>query len=325
MSAPVVIAAQSVGIPVTFAWLEITRNCQMTCEHCYTASRPGLGHGSMSVSDWKRTMQSLRSLGVRDVQFIGGEPTGHPAFCELVNYAATQGFSIEVYSNLVGITEKMWDCFLHNKVSLATSFYSFDSLVHDAVTSFRGSHKKTAANIRKAIQLGLGVRTAIIDVRDDQNIEETTRFLQNLGMDPTRISSDRVRGVGRGINSSQEDAKSALCGKCTSGVCVITSEGSVYPCIMARSFELGNVIDHDIADIFKGDTFKATIEALNAAFSDRKLANSDDCGPLTPCTPKCSPSCSPDPNCKPTSPLPCTPHIAHEQARSESNLARALS
>lgn len=278
--------------PVSFAWLEITPNCQLTCEHCYVASRPGLGHGKLSVIDWEKIMNALRSLGVQDVQFIGGEPTTHPSFCELVEYAAEQGFSIEVYSNLVGITQRMWDSFTRYNVRIATSFYSAEARVHDAITNLVGSYQKTLGNIKKVLALGVILRVGIIHVREDQDIPGTEAFLQQLGVDPKQIGVDRVRGVGRGLHLTKEDAISALCGKCVSGRCVITAEGTVYPCIMARSFPLGSVLEQNIKDILTGEAIKSTCEVLNVAFAARNHVVTG-CDPNPFCIPDCTPSCKP--------------------------------
>ncbi|HEY7415033.1 MAG TPA: radical SAM protein, partial [Ktedonobacteraceae bacterium] len=288
-------AAQS---PIRFAWLELTPNCQLTCEHCYVASRPGLGHGKLRVSDWKRAIDELRLLGVQNVQFIGGEPTTHPHFCDLVEYAAERGFSIEVFSNLVGITPRMWDLFERHNVRIATSFYSIAARIHESITHLPGSYEKTVGNIKRALALGLTLRVGIIDIRDDQDVQGARAFLERLGVDPNQLGIDRVRGVGRGYELSKEDAESALCGKCTSGRCVVTAEGTVYPCIMARAFPVGSVLEQSIEDILTGDTFRSTVAHLDTAFAARdrdSLSCTPTCNPY--CTPGCNPGCNP--NCSP--------------------------
>jgi len=64
----------------TFAWLEITGKCQLACEHCYADSGPNGTHGTMDEADWRRVIDEPTAQGVAMVQFIGGEPTTHPAF-----------------------------------------------------------------------------------------------------------------------------------------------------------------------------------------------------------------------------------------------------
>jgi MoaA/NifB/PqqE/SkfB family radical SAM enzyme len=64
--------------PPNLIWLEITGRCQRECVHCYAASGPGSSHGIMTEWDWCRVIDQAAALGVRMVQFIGGEPTLHP-------------------------------------------------------------------------------------------------------------------------------------------------------------------------------------------------------------------------------------------------------
>ncbi len=126
---------------------------------------PGLGHGRMRFEDWTRVLDQLHDLGCSTVQFIGGEPTIHPHFCELVEYAAQLGFEIEVYSNLAGITERMWSLFERYAVNLACSFYADTPEIHDEITSTTGSFSKTVSNIKKALALGLTLRVGMIDMQ----------------------------------------------------------------------------------------------------------------------------------------------------------------
>ncbi|HEY3514514.1 MAG TPA: hypothetical protein VGL36_35370 [Kribbella sp.] len=42
------------------------------------------------------------------VQFIGGEPTLHPASPELLRRALAAGLEVEVFSNLVHVTPALW-------------------------------------------------------------------------------------------------------------------------------------------------------------------------------------------------------------------------
>jgi MoaA/NifB/PqqE/SkfB family radical SAM enzyme len=61
--------------PIRFLWLEITGKCQLECVHCYADSGPDGDHGTMSTADWLHVLNQARELGIRAVQFIGGEPS----------------------------------------------------------------------------------------------------------------------------------------------------------------------------------------------------------------------------------------------------------
>ncbi|HEU5377799.1 MAG TPA: radical SAM/SPASM domain-containing protein [Ktedonobacteraceae bacterium] len=297
---------------VKFAWLEITPSCTLTCKHCYVASMPGLGHGRMKQADWFRVLDQLKAAGCPVVQFIGGEPTIHPSFCELVEHAATLGFTIEVYSNLVGVTERMWNLFTLHDIHLATSFYTDDAAIHDEITAVNGSFEKTLGNIRKALALSLHLRIGMVDMQDDQRIEEGKALLQSLGV--TSIGTDRIRGVGRGNAIMPEDPVAALCGACARGKIAVTAEGTAYPCVFSRSFPIGNVLTHSVQEIVSGERLLTTRIKLQTAFALRDdPCTPDDCKPLTgDCDPDvepCDPGCNPKVNCDPVSVPPCEPDI----------------
>jgi sulfatase maturation enzyme AslB (radical SAM superfamily) len=291
---------------ITFAWLEITPSCQLQCVHCYCSSAPSLGHGTLTIQDWKHVITSLRATGVRSVQFIGGEPTIHPNFCELLEYAAQVGLHIEVYTNLVSISAHMWEIFTRHQVHIATSWYTDSAVIHDSITGVVGSYYKTLVNMKKALELGLSLRIGMVHMREDQDIAGAKTLLVDLGV--KKIGVDRARGVGRGIQIHNEDPVSALCGKCTDNKCVVTASGEVYHCIMSRSFCVGSVLQDDIATILAGSTMQTTTTMLRAAFAAR--TGSDDCDPdELDCDPECDPQTFPDcdPDCCPATVADCEP------------------
>src|ERR1700761_365132 len=85
---------------VSFLWLELTGRCGLACSHCYSSSGPAGSHGSMTGDDWRSGIRQAAGLGVAVVQFIGGEPTLHPQFAELLADAVSAGLAAEMYSNL---------------------------------------------------------------------------------------------------------------------------------------------------------------------------------------------------------------------------------
>src|SRR5713226_7179053 len=86
---------------LNFLWLEITRRCNLTCEHCYASSGPGLPLiERMECADWCQVLDEARAVGCRRVQFIGGEPTVHPDLGRLLEHATRVGFRhCEVFTN----------------------------------------------------------------------------------------------------------------------------------------------------------------------------------------------------------------------------------
>ena len=155
-------ADQDTVLPVEFIEFEITGKCQLACTHCYADSGSAGTHGTMTVGDWERLIDDAAAMGVRTVQFIGGEPTLYPELPRLVRHAVAAGLGVEVFSNLVRVTPAQWAVFALPGVSLATSYYGDTAAGHEAVTRRRGSHARTRANIAEAVHRGIPVRAGII-------------------------------------------------------------------------------------------------------------------------------------------------------------------
>ncbi|MDT3397340.1 radical SAM protein [Streptomyces sp. B1866] len=288
-----------------FAWLEITGKCQLFCEHCYADSGPQGTHGTMGTHDWQRVIGQLAHCGASMVQFIGGEPTLHPALPELISHALDRGLRVEVFSNLVHVPTAVWPVLERDGVSVATSYYSDDPAEHAALTG-RPSHARTKANIAEALARGIPLRAGVIDIRQGQRAPQARQELAALGVQEVRV--DRLRQVGRGVRTSQPDA-SQLCGRCASGVIAISPDGTVWPCVFSRWLPIGNVMDAALADILAGPEVRQVRSRLAAEFAARKPVVAGD-GKKDPCDPQCGPSCGPacDPSCWPTGTGPCTPN-----------------
>jgi MoaA/NifB/PqqE/SkfB family radical SAM enzyme len=279
-------------------WLEITGRCQLQCVHCYADSGPKGGHGTMTVADWERVMDEASAVGVRMVQFIGGEPTLHPALARLVGHAVARSLAVEVFTNLMRVTLEQWECFSLPGVSLATSWYSDDPAEHAAITG-RPSHAHTRGGIVEAVRRSIPLRVGIVGVRDGQRTELARAELAALGV--TDIGHDDLRQVGRAARG-QPPGPDQLCGSCANGNLAVAPDGTVWPCVFARWLPVGNLRESSLRDVLAGPD-RATVTAhLNAAFAPIEMP----CVPKM-CDPQCGPNCSPacNPQCNPKG--PCGP------------------
>ncbi|MGW4289596.1 radical SAM protein [Streptomyces sp. NPDC004673] len=254
--------------------LEITRRCQLTCaSHCYAEAGPTQGHGTMSDDDWKRIISEAAQLDVQEVQFIGGEPTMHPRFAELVKHALTERLRVQVFSNLFRVLPAHWVLFSQPGVTLATSYYADTDEAHDRVTGRFGSHAATRANLIAAHQRGIPVRVGIVDVHDGQRIDEARAELEALGI--RNVHVDRVRGVGNGAKGGLP-SRSALCGRCANGIAAILSDGTVTPCVLGRFLPAGRVQATSLKQVFASPQWQQVAASIPASRYD---PCGPDCGP----------------------------------------------
>lgn len=264
--------------PYRRLWFELTSKCQLTCGHCYADSGPRNGHGTMSFDDWTNLIDQAYAERINMVQLIGGEPTMAPRFTEIMAYALTEGLAVEVYSNLVHVTDEMWELFSTPGVSLAFSYYGAKPEHHNAVTG-RPTHAATRRNAVKAVEAGIPIRAGIIDFG---HVQEAINDLHSIGI--TKIATDRVRQIGRGGNGNP--APGELCGRCGQDVACVSADGDVSPCIFSRWLNVGNVRETPLTEILTGPEMAAALADLPP--------RRDPCDPNSECSPGFPPSsCDP--------------------------------
>lgn len=268
-----------------FLELEITGKCQLTCPTlCYANAGPTEGHGSMTTDDWKRLISEAAEIGVRKVQFIGGEPTLHPDFDALVHRALALGLDVQVYSNLYRVQVKHWDLFMHPRVSLGTSYYSDDPAEHERVTGRKGSHAATRANIVEALRRGIPLQVGIVEVEDGQRTAQAREELLGLGV--RTVVTDRVRSVGRG--EIHAPSVSDLCGRCAKGKAAVMTDGTVTPCVLGRFLPTGNAKTDGLAAVFSGQAWADTAASIPLRMDGCPPDDSGDCDPAN--TDACDPA-----------------------------------
>lgn len=268
----------------TFLSLEITGKCQLECVHCCTDSGPSGTHGTMTTEDWRTVIDQSASMGVRIVQFIGGEPTLHPALPELIDHAVARALGVEVFTNLVQVNDRLWAAFQQPGVQLATSYYSDDPRQHAAITR-RPTYARTRDNIATATRLGIPIRAGVVDLGGGQRVEQANAELVTLGI--RHPGYDKVRAIGRAAASGQ-GAADQLCGRCGDGTALVKPDGTVAPCTMARWVNVGNVQTSSLGEVLAGmpaarDDLTAQGMPTTVTTTAQGACNPNNC---TPCGPQ---------------------------------------
>jgi sulfatase maturation enzyme AslB (radical SAM superfamily) len=78
----------------------ITYRCNLSCEACYAKGlQQEVGRADMSVEDFDRLTDHALNLGWRKVRFLGGEPTIHPDFPEMLDICYRKRIDISMPTN----------------------------------------------------------------------------------------------------------------------------------------------------------------------------------------------------------------------------------
>jgi len=293
-----------------FVWLELTNRCNLQCVHCYAESGPTEGKTDvLTESDYLNLIEQVHELGCRKIQFIGGEPTLNRSLPKLIEAAFHKGFElIEVFTNLIRISDDLLDVFCRFDVAIATSVYSYNPKTHDAITRQSGSFARTTANMRKILDAGLPLRVGIVEMEENKNdFAATQKFLEDFGIET--IGKDHLRAIGR-ADHSECSGMEELCGNCAGNILSIGPDGVVSPCIMSKQWAVGSIFESQLAEIagsqklnnLRNNIYVATQQTnekyeMGGCNPDRpNRCNPDYGGPCNPCNPNqpCGPnSCQP--------------------------------
>ena len=293
-----------------FLWIELTNKCNLECTHCYANSSPKwVDTNPISLSKYQEILTNARENGCEAIQFIGGEPVLNKLLPDLIDFSKSLGFSfVEVYTNLVAIQDSLISKFKQHDVKVATSIYSSCSEIHDKVTLRTGSWFKTVSNIKKLVNAGVDLRASFIEMEVNQGeYEKTVNWLKTLGL--TNFSHDEARQFGR-QNQTRKCDMGELCGECSKGTLCVDPSGKVFPCIMSKSWQVGNIIEQSLAEILTSIELQNTRKDIYLHTLGRlDVTNMGGCNPSSnhPCNPDqggpCNP-CSPNGHCGPNA---CAP------------------
>ncbi len=257
--------------------LEITRQCNLHCKHCYNNSG-AKRENELTVEEMKELIDELAHIGVLNVLVTGGEPLLHPDLFEIISYVRSKPMSCMVFTNGTLITKEVIHTFKKLGVlSVTLSLDGFTALTHD---TFRGG--KSFERVIKAVAMlkeaGIPVR---INISMHKGIlDEVCDLLELLGKwgitehylwpisytgrakgEDFTITPDEYEKTLRHIKeyerTSGEEKKrlpynrdQTTCGIGMSNL-VIRSTGVVVPCpAFPETMSLGSIREESVAEIW---------------------------------------------------------------------------
>jgi radical SAM protein with 4Fe4S-binding SPASM domain len=143
--------------PFVLVW-ELTRACELTCDHCRADAQPERHPEELSTAEGKRLLDSVRDFGEGQlVVFSGGDPCKRDDLAELIEYGTDIGLTITLTpSGTDSLTpetiERMADTGLKR---LALSIDGATAASHDDFRGESGSFDQTLEAARTAREAGL--------------------------------------------------------------------------------------------------------------------------------------------------------------------------
>jgi pseudo-rSAM protein/SPASM domain protein len=182
----------------------VTRGCNLHCEHCYAGSGPGAVDGELSTAEGRRLLEDLADHGVPVVLFSGGEPLVRDDLVELVGHAADVGLRPVLSTNGTLLTPERAERL--REAGLAYAGVSVDGLraTNDRFRGREGAFDAAVEGIEAALSVGLktGLRYTVTEhtVGDMDGVIE---LLGDVGVD--RFCFYHLDYGGRGVAASEAD------------------------------------------------------------------------------------------------------------------------
>lgn len=114
-------------------YLEITQNCVLKCKHCYLGDKKS---EELDREDWFRIIDKLKKFQIKKCVILGGEPTIHHQFYDILAYAISRFKEVTVETS--GAT-KSW--FSDYDCNVAISFESCNPKKNDDIRRFPDSKR----------------------------------------------------------------------------------------------------------------------------------------------------------------------------------------
>jgi len=232
-----------------------TLRCNRSCDFCFNKDMPFVP--DMSLEKFRTMLDRLKSIGVKTIDIIGGEPTLHRDIIIIITEAERNGFSVNLSSN--GTNADTLSSILETteKTTVGVSINDRETLGH--LEKFISKHKPVVKTVvhagldRQLVEDILALKPKkfyllyqdAMGVNDLANTQSFPRFLAEIRekFDPLVVDTVYCSGFLSDTNNNPE-LSSVRCPAGTTKLGVMP-DGSVYPCNLffgRPEFRLGNIL-----------------------------------------------------------------------------------
>ena len=151
-------------------WLTLNRTCNLRCKWCYARDTEYKSSLTMSKDLAFELIDFFDSINVKHIILIGGEPTIHPDFFEIIEYAKEKKIKCALVTNgLMFNNDEFIDKYKSvgmNSVSL--SFKGEDEKTYKEITGFDG-FQETIDIIKKLVSSDISVSVSMVLTENNMN------------------------------------------------------------------------------------------------------------------------------------------------------------
>ncbi|MFB6112389.1 MAG: TIGR04347 family pseudo-SAM/SPASM protein [Halobacteriaceae archaeon] len=199
----------------------VTRQCNLYCDHCYAGADEVQAPGELSTAEGKALLNDLADFGVPVVLFSGGEPLVRDDLAELVGHADDVGLRPVLSTNGTLLTPERVRAL--QEAGLAYAGVSVDGLpaTNDAFRGQEGAFDAAVRGIEHCLEAGLktGLRYTITGATAS-DLDGVVELLGDVGVD--RFCFYHLDYGGRGAEIQEADLSPAAKREAVRRICETT-------------------------------------------------------------------------------------------------------
>ena len=242
----------------------------------------------IGTEEVKRVLDQAAEMGALGVTFSGGELLLRKDLIEILSYARSKDFIINIFSNVISLTEEIADHLKELLInSVQVSLYSMKEDEHERITGVKGSFSKTKKGIEMLVEKGVNViiscpvmkinYRSFLDVQayaeslgikaggdyqliaqsdlDTRNLaqrmsfSEAEAFLEDM-ITNNKAFRESLKSKVQNYDSSERLVEDSIA--CGVGIDTINicANGDIVPCPGWYGYVLGNIREDRLADVW---------------------------------------------------------------------------
>jgi radical SAM protein with 4Fe4S-binding SPASM domain len=245
-----------------------TLKCNLSCPFCFNREIPSVK--DISIDNFQKVISVMSDIGVKEIDMLGGEPTLHPEFKQIIDfiYSSTLKTTISSNGHNINLLREISRRYNGNCINVGVSINS-DSIsgeLHEYIITHKPllksvcSKKQLIPEIAKGYLGMSGIEYYLIfmdplykdDLKNSLPFYEFFQIIHTL-----KELYENVDGVFcSGFIPDRENYPVLEHVRCPAGTTklAVMPDGYVYPCYLFfrnREFRLGNILVDDFYRIWK--------------------------------------------------------------------------
>lgn len=167
-------------IPISML-VEVCYTCNENCIHCCLSSHKEKG---MALNQYSNLFDQMVDAGTFFVILTGGEPFTRPDFINIVEEARQRRISVTIFTNGTLINNTIVDKLRILYVQeVHISLYGSKNIIHDKITTVKGSFEKSLNAIKTLVRYGISTRIKcpLMNI-NYYEIDNMKKMADNLGV-----------------------------------------------------------------------------------------------------------------------------------------------